>query len=293
MSDAILHTPEPAQTDDWRRRWHRVVFEAQTPTGRAFDVLILVCIVVSVLAVALESVDSVAARYGTALKVLEWALTIFFTVEYILRLFLVHKPTAYARSFFGVVDLLAILPTYISLFFTGTQALVVIRALRLLRIFRIFKAARYVHELNALTLAFHRTRAKILVFIFVVLCAVLIMGTLLYVIEGADSGFTSIPRSVYWAIVTMTTVGYGDIAPQTAPGQFLAAMAMVFGYGLIIIPTGLFAVEFAQTAKAVSSHHCRHCAREGHEADAVYCKYCGEELNPHEVQADADNLDDS
>ena len=263
----------------WRKRWHDIIFEADTPAGKAFDVALLATISISVLAVAAESVSGIAARYGAELRILEWILTILFTIEYLLRLLVVKRPAAYARSFFGVVDLLAVLPTYLSLFFGGTQALAVIRALRLLRVFRIFKAARYVSEMNAMMVAFRKTRHKILVFVFVVLCSVLIMGTLLYVIEGEESGFDNIPRSVYWAIVTMTTVGYGDIAPQTPLGQFIAAAAMVLGYGLIIIPTGLFAVELAQsTQEGVSTEHCTRCSLEGHDADARFCKRCGSRL---------------
>lgn len=263
----------------WRERWHDIIFEADTSAGKAFDVALLATISISVLAVAAESVAGISERFGTELRVIEWILTILFSIEYVLRLLVVERPTAYARSFFGVVDLLAVLPTYLSLFFGGTQALSVIRALRLLRIFRIFKAARYVSEMNAMLIAFRKTRHKILVFVFVVLCSVLIMGTLLYVIEGEASGFDNIPRSVYWAIVTMTTVGYGDIAPQTPLGQFIAAAAMVLGYGLIIIPTGLFAVELAQSRhEEVSTEHCRRCSFERHDIDARFCKRCGARL---------------
>lgn len=272
-------TAERTDGHSWRARWHDIIFEADTPAGKAFDVALLVTISISVLAVAAESVEGIALRFGPELRALEWVLTILFTLEYVLRLMVVERPAAYARSFFGVVDLLAVLPTYLSLFFVGTHALAVIRALRLLRIFRIFKAARYVSEMNAMLVAFRKTRHKILVFVFVVLCSVLIMGTLLYVIEGEASGFDNIPRSVYWAIVTMTTVGYGDIAPQTPLGQFIAAAAMVLGYGLIIIPTGLFAVELAQsTHEGVSTEHCTRCSLEGHDVDARYCKRCGSRL---------------
>lgn len=271
---------------EWRRRWHDIIFEADSPSGKAFDIALLATISISVLAVAAESVSGIATRFGPELRVLEWTLTILFTLEYVLRLLVVERPATYARSFYGLVDLMAVLPTYLSLFFGGTQALAVIRALRLLRVFRIFKAARYVSEMNALMVAFRKTRHKILVFVFVVLCSVLIMGTLLYVIEGEASGFDNIPRSVYWAIVTMTTVGYGDIAPQTPLGQFIAAAAMVLGYGLIIIPTGLFAVELAHsTQEGVSTEHCSRCSLEGHDADARYCKRCGSRLHDGVEQA--------
>ncbi len=272
-----LRTPAPRPGSAWRERWHDIIFEADTREGKLFDVVLLVAICISIVAVSLDSVADIAKTYRVPLHITEWVLTVFFTIEYILRLMVVRRPLAYARSFFGIVDLLAVLPTYLSFFFTGSHALLVIRAFRLLRIFRIFKAARYVTELNALMRALKDTRHKIAVFLFTVLTAVLIMGTLLYVVEGADAGFTSIPRSVYWAIVTMTTVGYGDIAPQTPLGQLIAACAMILGYGLIIIPIGLFAVELAQ-GPAVTTTHCSSCSREGHAPDAIYCKYCGEKL---------------
>jgi voltage-gated potassium channel len=262
-----------------RERLHEIIFEADTTAGKAFDVGLLVTIVLSVLVVLLESVESVAARHGGALRAAEWAFTILFSVEYVLRLIAVRRPLAYARSFFGLVDLLAVLPTYLSLLVGGAQSLMVIRALRLLRVFRVLKVARYVGEVNALVRALRASREKITVFLLVVLTLVLIMGAAMYVIEGKESGFTSIPRSIYWAIVTVTTVGYGDLAPRTWLGQAVAAAAMVLGYSLIIIPTGIFSTELVRASqRRITTQSCPECAREGHDADAVYCKYCSAKL---------------
>ncbi len=264
-----------------RDKLHEIIFEADTAAGKTFDLILLASIAISVVAVMLESVESIRLRFGTVLRAAEWTFTILFTIEYVLRLLAVKKPLAYARSFFGVVDLLAIVPTYLSLVVVGTQSLIVIRALRLLRVFRVLKAARFVGEVSALTRALRATRAKIAVFLFAVLTIVVILGTAMYVIEGGQEGspFTSIPRSMYWAVVTVTTVGYGDIAPSTWAGQFVAAMAMEVGYSLIINPTGIFSMEIVQASRRqVSTQSCPECAREGHEVDAVYCKYCSARL---------------
>ncbi len=269
------HTPRPP----WRERMHEVIFEADTPAGRAFDLALLLAIGLSVLAVILESVAGIRQRHGAGLRAVEWLFTILFTVEYLLRLLSVRRPIRYATSFFGVVDLLAILPTYLSFVIPGAQSLLVIRALRMLRIFRILKIARYLKELSSLLDAIRATRAKIAVFVMVVMTLVLIMGAAMYVVEGEEAGFTSIPRGIYWAIVTVTTVGYGDIAPQTVVGQAIAAAAMLLGYSLIIIPTGIFSTELARVAaKPVTTQACPSCLREGHDRDARYCKHCGEGL---------------
>ena len=233
----------------------------------------------SVAAVVLDSVEVVRVRHGTALRVAEWAFTLLFSAEYVVRLYSVRRPLAYARSFFGIVDLLAILPTYVSLFVGGAQSLLVIRALRLLRIFRILKLGRYVREVNALVRALRGSSAKITVFVFVVITLVLILGAAMYVIEGAEGGFTSIPRGMYWAVVTITTVGYGDIAPRTWLGQAVASVAMLLGYSLIIIPTAIFSTELIRAGRQeVTTQNCPECTREGHEADAVYCKFCSAKL---------------
>jgi voltage-gated potassium channel len=259
-----------------RDRLHEIVFEADTRIGKAFDLVLLLSIVLSVAAVILESVATVRERYGMALRIAEWFFTVLFTIEYAVRLYSIRQPLAYARSFYGIVDLLAILPTYLSLLVGGAQSLLVIRALRLLRIFRILKLARYVGEVNALVGALRASFRKIVVFVFVVGTLVLIMGAAMYVIEGRESGFTSIPRSMYWAIVTITTVGYGDIAPRTWLGQGVASVAMLLGYSLIIIPTAIFSTELIRAGhRPVTTQNCSHCAREGHDIDARFCKHCG------------------
>ena len=263
----------------WRHHLHEVIFEAHTPAGKAFDVVLLLLILLSLVAVSLESVGPIRERHGTALRWVEWGITLLFTAEYVLRLLSVTKPMKYARSFFGVVDLLAILPTYLSLFFAGTQALLVIRALLLLRVFRVLKLAHYLAEASLLWTALKASHRKITVFLGTVATLVMIIGALMYLIEGNDSGFTSIPRSVYWAIVTMTTVGYGDIAPQTVLGQFLASVVMILGYGIIAVPTGFVTVEIAQAMRdAVSNQACPDCGKEGHRTDALYCRFCGGKL---------------
>ena len=263
----------------WRERLYEIIFEADTPLGKAFDVALLLAIFLSILAVMLESVSEVRERYGLLLRAVEWFFTILFTIEYLLRLISVRRPLRYATSFLGIVDLLAIVPTYLSLFVVGTQSLLVIRSLRLLRIFRILKVARFLREVTSLTTALRNSRVKIVVFLMAVLTIVLIMGSAMYVIEGEPGGFTSIPRGMYWAIVTVTTVGYGDIAPRTVLGQIVAAVAMVLGYSLIIIPTGIFSMELVQAArKRATTQNCPECLREGHDEDAEYCKYCSAKL---------------
>ena len=260
---------------------HEVIFEADTPVGKAFDVALLTAIVLSTLAVMLESVKSIRADYAVTLRFIEWLFTILFTIEYVLRLICVRRPVRYAVSFFGIVDLLAIVPTYVSLFAPGAQSLLVIRALRLLRAFRIFKLARFLNEGQVLSRALWASRHKIAVFLGTVLTIVMIVGATMYLVEGEASGFTSIPRSMYWAIVTLTTVGYGDVSPQTPLGQALASVVMILGYGIIAVPTGIVTVELSRAARdatRVSTAACRHCSAEGHDHDASYCKYCGAKL---------------
>lgn len=280
----------PAQDDDFntnnpfKERLHEIIFEADTPLGKAFDVLLLAAIVASVLVVMLESVDELSLQYAGFFHAIEWVFTILFTVEYLLRLYCVHKPWRYATSFFGIIDLLAILPTYISLLTVGTSYLMVVRVLRLLRIFRIFKLAQYLKESEIILRALRASRIKITVFITFVILAITVVGALMYLIEGGiNSGFSSIPRSMYWAIVTITTVGYGDISPVTPIGQLLAAMLMITGYAVIAVPTGIVSAEFAnaqrQPSHVLSTQVCRNCLKEGHEADAKFCKCCGEPLN--------------
>ena len=269
-------TPKPLTT---REQLHEIIFEADTPGGKTFDVVLLWLILLSVLTVLLESVSSVRAQYGLELRAIEWLFTLLFTGEYVLRLYSVRQPGRYAVSFFGVVDLLAILPTYLSLVVAGTQSLLVIRALRLLRVFRVLKLAKYLGEANFLLAALRASRAKITVFLGTIMAIVLIVAALMYLIEGEETGFTSIPTAVYWAIVTMTTVGYGDIAPQTVAGQVLAAALMFLGCAIIAVPTGIVSVELAgQAPRKVSNQACPSCSAEGHDHDASHCKYCGAKL---------------
>lgn len=262
----------------WQARLYEVIFEHHTAAGRTFDLALIAAIALSVLAVMLESVAPIRSRHGTLLHGIEWFFTILFTVEYALRLICVDRPRRYATSFFGVIDLLAILPTYLSLFVPGAQFLVVIRTLRFLRIFRILKLVQYLSEANLLSRALWATRRKIFVFVLAVLTIVTILGALMYVIEGAERGFDSIPRSMYWAIVTLTTVGYGDISPQTNLGQAIAAFIMILGYGMIAVPTGIVTAELTSAQQAVGTRACPVCSAEGHTADAAFCRRCGTAL---------------
>ncbi|MEE9128889.1 MAG: ion transporter [Phycisphaerales bacterium] len=273
MSD----TP-PAATS-WRGRLHEIIFEADTSAGKTFDVALMVAIILSVFAVCLESVASIEHQYGPALRAAEWVFTILFTIEYALRLSCVGRPWRYAVSFFGIVDLLAIVPTYLSLIFVGSQSLLVIRALRLLRVFRVFKLGNFVGEAALLRTALIASVRKIIIFLGTVLMLVLIVGALMYLIEGEEHGFTNIPQSIYWAIVTMTTVGYGDVTPQTIGGKVLASMVMILGYAIIAVPTGIVTVELGfASRKRVSTQACPSCSAEGHDPDAKHCKFCGAKL---------------
>ena len=260
-------------------RLHEIIFEADTPGGKLFDVLLILSIMASVILVMLDSVTSIRQSYGRLLYFGEWFFTILFTIEYALRLYSVTRPLAYATSFFGMVDLLAILPSYLSIIFPGTHYLLVIRILRVLRIFRVLKLAQYIGEIQVLSRALLASRRKITVFLFTVLTLVIIFGSLMYLIEKPEHGFTSIPRSIYWAIVTLTTVGYGDISPKTDLGQAISAIIMIIGYGIIAVPTGIVTAELTQTyKKGISTQACRQCSLEGHDPDASHCKYCGAEL---------------
>jgi voltage-gated potassium channel len=263
----------------WRFRLHEIIFEADTPTGKMFDIFLLVTIVMSIIVVMLDSVGSVRSRHGQALIILEWTFTILFSAEYVLRLLCVGKPWLYAKSFYGIIDLLAVIPTYISVFIPGSRYLLVIRALRMLRIFRVLKVVQYVNASTVLTAALKASRQKITVFLFTVLNIVIIMGSLMYLVEGPQNGFTSIPLSVYWCIVTLTTVGYGDISPQTGIGQMIAAIIMIMGYGIIAVPTGIVSAEMMRSREpVVSTQSCPQCSSEGHSQNAKYCKDCGAKL---------------
>lgn len=270
----------PTHASPWRARLHEIVFEADTPEGRAFDIVLVVLILAAVVTAMLESVQTLPAGLRDALRLAEWGFTALFTVEYGLRLVSVQRPLRYATSFFGVVDLLAVLPTYLSLLFPGSQSLLVIRSLRLLRIFRVLKLTRFLSEAQALRRALLQSRPKITVFLTTVLVAVSIVGAAMYLVEGPENGFTSVPMAMYWAVVTMTTVGYGDISPGTAVGKLLASILMILGYSLIIVPTGIVSAEMAQQAARapISTQACPACSREGHDADARHCKWCGATL---------------
>lgn len=265
----------------WRLRLHEIIFEADTPAGKLFDILLILAIILSVVAVMFDSVTEIRAEHGRLLYIIEWFFTLLFTVEYLTRIITLGQPLRYVRSFYGVVDLVAILPTYISLLVPGSQYLMVIRTLRLLRIFRILKLAQYLNEAEYLLKAIRASARKISVFLFAVLTLVLIFGSFLYLIEGDESGFTSIGASCYWAITTLTTVGYGDISPQTPLGRAVASIIMIMGYGVIAVPTGIVTAEMVSpfTGK-VSTQACPDCGMDKHSYDARYCKDCGAELNP-------------
>ncbi len=262
----------------WQLKLHDVIFEADTRAGKWFDILLLWAILLSVATVMLESVDSISAVYGEELRIIEWVFTLLFTLEYIARLISIGKPLKYVFSFYGIIDFVSIVPTYLGIFITGTQSLAIIRSIRLLRVFRILKLVRFIGEANVLIKVLKASRAKIVVFLFALLSLTFILGTIMYLIESPESGFTSIPRSIYWAIVTLTTVGYGDIAPQTVLGQTLASFIMIIGYAIIAVPTGIVGAELAKTKVNLNTQACPECSLEGHDDDATHCKYCGATL---------------
>jgi voltage-gated potassium channel len=262
----------------FRRRLYEVIFESDTRTGHIFDITLLWLILLSLVAVSLESVVAVRARLGATLWAIEYSLTALFTLEYVIRLYAHPRPLVYARSLFGVVDLLSILPTWIGLLLPGAQAFVLVRSLRLLRVFRVLKLARFVREGDVLRLALRASVPKIVVFLISIFCTVTICGAAMYLIEGPGSQFTSIPSGIYWAIVTLTTVGYGDVVPTTTSGHVMASFIMVLGYGVIAVPTGIISAELARAPRPVSGQQCSRCGLEGHDADARHCKRCGASL---------------
>jgi len=266
----------------FKHKLYDIVFEADTPIGKAFDIGLLSAILLSIALVMLESVDSINNRFGTILKVAEWLLTGIFTLEYIIRIYIVKHPLKYIFSFYGIIDLLSVLPSYVGIFTHGKNGLSVIRALRLLRIFRILKLSRYVDESSTIYKALLASRRKISVFLYAIVLIVTVIGTIMYLLESNESGFTSIPQSIYWAVVTLTTVGYGDIAPQSVLGKFVASLVMVMGYAIIAVPTGIVTSEMARaksTEGKLCTEVCENCLAEGHDNDAVHCKYCGHEIN--------------
>ena len=262
-----------------RERLHDVIFQHDDPAERAFDIALLIVIVLSVLVVMLDSVGSVSSRFGRVLRIAEWTFTVLFTIEYVLRLWTARDPWRYARSFYGVVDLLAVLPTYLGIVFPAGRFLIAVRVLRVLRIFRILKLAHYVREAAVLNTALRASRFKITVFVSTVMTIVVVVGSLMYLIEGPTHGFTSIPTSIYWAIVTLTTVGYGDLAPATPQGKLLASVLMILGYGIIAVPTGIVTLELDRASRqGAAVRPCRGCGVDRHDVDAKYCRYCGSAL---------------
>lgn len=283
----VEESPLRAGPASWQQAWHEVIFEADTTAGKLFDVVLLFTIIVSIVAVMLESVESIKATWGPTLDIIEWVITLLFTFEFLARLACLVRPSRYAFSFFGIVDIVSILPTYLALLFPGAHTVSMIRTLRLLRVFRILKMGQHLKEASTLSQSIRNAWPKITVFLMVIFCSTLILGTIMYLIEaGEGSGFDNIPASVYWAIVTMTTVGYGDIAPVTALGKFVAAIVMLFGYAILAVPTGIFAAEVMKEIRwdkgnessAVLLKPCSACQRTSHAHDANFCAGCGTAL---------------
>ncbi len=268
------------EQQSWRTRLHDTIYESNTTAGKAFDVALLVFILTSIMVVMLDSIASYHKKYGQIFFVLEWFFTGLFTVEYILRLISIKKPLRYVFSFLGLVDLLAIIPSYLSFFFAGAQSLLVLRALRLLRVFRIFKLTHFLSEMEFLKIALATSLKKISIFMLVVFAMVIILGSVMYLVENGENGFNSIPDSIYWGIVTLTTVGYGDISPITPWGKFIASIMMFIGYGIIAVPTGIITTDVAIAIrdKKPGTEACPNCGKEGHDRDAKFCKYCGSAL---------------
>ena len=266
---------------DWKIRLHEIIYEAETKEGKLFDVILLIFILLSVFLVMLESVQSVNEKYYALLNISEWIITILFSIEYILRIVSVKKPLSYIFSFYGIIDLLSTIPKYLSFIMVGSHNLIALRALRLLRVFRILKLTRYIGASNNLVLAMKASKTKIAVFLYFVIILCFILGTIMYIIEGADNGFTNIPKSIYWAIVTLTTVGFGDITPQTPFGQFIASIIMILGYAIIAIPTGIVSSEMTKKNQILEENTevCPNCTTEHHKENAKYCYRCGSKLH--------------
>ncbi|MFB0904775.1 MAG: ion transporter [Nonlabens sp.] len=275
----------------WRRKIHEVIYEADTPAGKLFDISLLFVIIISLVLVMIESVPDLGNKYADEFLIAEWIITIFFTIEYILRIISINKPTKYIFSFYGIIDLLSTIPLYLTFFFSGLNALLAVRSLRLLRVFRILKVTRYIGEADKLSKAIRSSGPKIAVFLFAVLVVSIIFGTLMYLIEGPEHGFDSIPKSIYWCIVTLTTVGFGDIAPETALGQLLATIIMILGYGIIAVPTGIVSAEYTQSknkdktlestpnSSQVNTQTCQNCHSNKHQDGSKFCHTCGNSLD--------------
>ena len=277
--ECILKETKPKK--DWKSRLHEIIYEAETKEGKLFDVILLIFILASVVLVMLESVQSINEKYYTILNISEWIITVLFTIEYILRVISIKKPHSYIFSFYGIIDLLSTIPKYLSFIIVGSHNLVALRALRLLRVFRILKLTRYIGASNNLILALKASKTKIAVFLFFVIILCTILGTIMYIIEGQENGFTNIPKSIYWAIVTLTTVGFGDITPQTPFGQFIASIIMILGYAIIAIPTGIVSSEMTKNNQKVEDNTevCPNCAIEHHKENAKHCYNCGSKLH--------------
>jgi len=270
---------QPAD-QSWKKKWYQIIFESDTTAGRRFDLGLMIAILGSLSVIMLETVPKINERYADIFWTLEWFFTILFSVEYIIRLMIVKRPFSYVGSFYGIIDLISVLPSYLAIFFGGAQYFIVIRSLRLLRVFRVLKMVQFIGEANVLAQALRSSRHKITVFLIAVMCINFIMGTVMYLVEGPENGFTSIPVSIYWSIVTLTTVGYGDISPSTPLGQFLASFIMIMGYGVIAVPTGIVTSEINRSQQKAHQHtkSCAVCEKDGLAPDAQYCQYCGEEL---------------
>ncbi len=277
MSEKKINSNSDA---DWRFKLHEVIYESNTPAGKAFDVGLLIAIFTSIIVVMLDSVVSIHVKYGNLFNTLEWIFTALFTLEYILRLVSIRKPILFVFSPLGIIDLVALLPSYLSIFVVGAQSLLVFRALRLLRVFRIFKLGQFLTEINFLTHALKGSLRKISIFLLTVLTITVILGSIMYLVEKKENGFTNIPESIYWAIVTITTVGYGDISPITPIGKFVASVVMLIGYAIIAVPTGIITHDIAIAARQKKElpEVCPNCGREGHDGDALFCKFCGSSL---------------
>lgn len=269
-------------TPSWKRKLHEIIYEADTPAGKAFDVILLIFIVLSIIIVMLESVKSINAEYFEIFYIIEWIITIIFTIEYILRIISINNPRKYIFSFYGIIDLISTIPTYLTLFLGGYNVLLAVRALRLLRVFRILKITRYLGEADKLATALRHSRPKIFVFLFAVFIITIIAGTIMHIVEGEAGGFDNIPLSIYWCIVTLTTVGFGDIAPITPLGRFIASFIMITGYGIIAVPTGIVSAEYSKAGEkksTVNTQVCPHCNEDEHLDKAEYCHNCGNPLN--------------
>ena len=262
-----------------RAKLHEIIFEADTKKGKIFDIILLVAILISVFGVILSSVDSIERDYGNILRFSEWIFTILFTIEYIFRIYCIKKPIKYIFSFMGIIDFLSIIPTYLVFLYPPIHVLVDIRAIRLIRVFRVFKLSRYLRGANIMQIALKSSRPKIIVFLLSVVLIVIILGTLMYIVERQKNGFENNPKSIYSSVVTLTTVGYGDVVPLTTTGKFLASIIMILGYAIIAVPTGIVSAAIAKSASKITTHSCRVCSREGQDLDAKYCKFCGASLN--------------